>query len=270
MSLHAARMLLLSLLLAAGNTVAQVTVQVEGLVARPGSHTLVTGARLLDAVRAAAPHHEAYLLGAAWLQHDALAAQGEAKAGLLFDLAVIERTARFHGDVPRAELAARLHAQVSALPVTGRRTAVLDPIRLELDARTNRLLGAHDRLLFPARADHISIGGAVIADCELPFTGLATPQDYLSRCLRHPEADTDWLHVIQPDGRVQRRGMAPWNRDAAIALAPGARIVVPLRTARFPNDAQDGVDGGMKRFNNDLTVFFATQPLALTAGEGAQ
>lgn len=270
MSPRVARMLILSLLLAAGNTLAQVTVQVEGLVTRPGSIALGAGARLLDAVRAAAPSHEAYLVGAAWLQHDALAAQGEAKAGLLFDLAVIERTAQLHGNASRAELAARLRAQVSALPVTGRRQAVLDPIRLELDARNNRLLGAQDRLLFPARADRVSVGGAVIADCDLPFIGLHSPQDYLARCPLHPEADTHWIHVIQPDGMVERRGIAPWNRDATIALAPGARIVVPLRTGPFPNAAQDGVDGGMERFNTDLVAFFATQPLALSAGTGAK
>ncbi len=233
----------------------QLTVSVEGLVARPGAHALNDGARLFDAVQAASVRPDAYLAGAAWLRRDEVRAQRALKTGLLFDLRTIEQGALAQGDDALARLAARLAAQVRAMPVTGRRPNTLDPVRLEIEPRSNRPLAAGDRLIYPSRPETVTVTGAVEADCVLPFVGLRPATAYAADCPRHAAADDDWLHVIQPDGAVQRLGVAGWNRDAAQPLAPGARVYVPLREAL--------VEGSADGLNGDLAGFLATQTLPL-------
>jgi hypothetical protein len=234
-------------------------VVVEGLVERPGAQALGEGARLFDAVHAAGVKAEAFLAGAAWLSRDRLAEQQALKTGLLFDLAVVERGARLEGRDGLATLAARLAAQVRAMPVSGRRLNTLDPVRLELETRSNRPLADSDRLLFPPRPATVTVTGAVEADCTLPFTGLRAATAYAADCPPHAAADPEWLYLIQPDGAIMRRGIAPWNRDGAQPLAPGARIYLPLRAALL--------EGRAEELNDDFAAFLATQPLA-TEGAG--
>ena len=234
-------------------------VVVEGLVERPGAQALGEGARLFDAVHAAGVEGDAFLAGAAWLSREQRAAQEGLKGGLLFDLAVVERGARLGGHDGLAALAARLAAQVRAMPVSGRRFNTLDPVRLELETRSNRPLADGDRLLFPPRPATVAVIGAVEADCTLPFVGLRPATAYAADCPPHAAADPDWLYVIQPDGAIMRRGIAPWNRDAAQPLAPGARVYVPLGAALLAGRAEE--------LNDDFAAFLATQPLA-TEGAG--
>lgn len=240
-------------ILVAGSVRAQIGVTVEGSVSRPGEHELGTRPRLLDAVKAAGIRAEAYLHGAAWLHRAEIAPQRELKAGVLFDLAVLEQEARLDGDAARIALVARLRDQLRAMPLTGRRVNTLDPVRLELEPRSNRVVSAGDRLLFPVRPDTVSITGAVRADCVLPFVGLRGAAGYVADCPRHADADADWLYVIQPDGQVLRRGIALWNRDHAQPLAPGARIFVPLRADMLRERAE--------RLNGEFAAFLATQVL---------
>ena len=238
---------------------AQPTVMVDGLVATPGAHALPSGARLFDAAHAAGVRPEAYLTGAAWLRRDELKPQRALKVGLLFDLRVVEQGAFAEGDDALARLAGRLAAQVRAMPVTGRRPNTLDPVRLELEPRSNRPLAAGDRLIYPPRPATVTVTGAVEADCALPFVGLRPATAYVADCPRHAAADRDWLYVVQPDGTALRRGVAGWNRDPVQPLAPGARIVVPLRQALL--------EGRAEGLNDDLAAFLATQPLPLGEGE---
>ncbi|BAL23228.1 capsule biosynthesis GfcC family protein [Azoarcus sp. KH32C] len=240
-------------MLVGGGASAQVAVAVEGRVAHPGVLALTGQARLLDALRAADVQPDAYLLGAAWLHRDAIAAQRELKVGLLFDLAVVEQAARLEGKADLGELAGRLADRVRAQPVTGRRTDTLDPVRVELEARSNRRLGDGDRLVFPSRPVDVTVTGAVQADCVLPFVGLRSATQYRSDCPLHPHADPDWLYIVQPDGQVLRRGVALWNQDRDQALAPGARLVVPL--------SGKALRGRAEGLNEELAGFLATQPV---------
>ena len=95
--------------------------------------------------------------------------------------------------------------------------------------------------------------GAVQAECVLSFVGLRPAAQYRADCPLHRDADSDWLYVVQPDGQVLRQGIAPWNRDRDQPLAPGARIVVPIRTS--------ALKGRADRLNDELANFLATQPL---------
>lgn len=250
------------LFVAAANGVqAQGQVLLEGRVRQPGPHVVQPGARLLDAIPSGSIAADAYLLGAAWLHRGAIDEQQARKAGVLFELGVLESTARLHGNGARASLAARLAAQLRAMPVTGRRVNTLDPVRLELEPATNRPLAAGDRLIFPPRPASVTVSGAVMADCALSFAPLRTADAYLADCPRHPEADTDWLYIVQPDGQVLRRGIAAWNRESGRLPAPGARVLVPLREGRYKGGIAEGIEGGMRQLNDELAAFLATQPL---------
>lgn len=246
---------LLLMLLGLGPAGALAEVRVEGLVERPGRYPLAEGGRLLDAIGPAQVRAEAYLLGAAWLNRAAVTEQRELKIGLIFDLAVLERRARLEGRPDLATLARRLAEQVRNLPVSGRRPNTLDPLRLETEPASNRLLDDGDRLLFPPRPWQIRITGAVRIDCHLPFSGLQPAVDYLRDCPRHPAADPDWLYLIQPDGQISRLGIGAWNRDPDQVLAPGAVLYVPLDESALMELAED--------LNREMARFIATQPLPL-------
>ncbi|MBT8765780.1 capsule biosynthesis GfcC family protein [Metapseudomonas boanensis] len=229
------------------------TVTVEGDAAEPGPYTVSAKTRLHDVLLPAQVSPKAYLLGAAWLHGPLREEQVRLKLGVLFDLATLERNALLDDRLALAELATRLSAKVQAMPVTGRRVAELDPVKVELNREHNPVLSAGDRLLYPPRPDFVVVEGAVQAECRLPFVPFLPARDYLDACPRHAEADPDELFVVQPDGRVQRQGVALWNRTEAPAPAPGARIYVPVRSAGQGEPTPD--------LNAEFAAFIATQPL---------
>ena len=239
-----------------GIAVAQSAVVVEGQVQRPGEYRVQPDTRLLQVIQAAGVTSDAYLISAAWLSRSHQSTQRGLKAGLVFDLRTAHQDALLRDDAHAAQLVARLLDRVNEMPVTGRRLGTLDPVRLEVQPRTNRLLEPGDRLVFPPRPHTITVTGAVAADCMLPFSGLRAAADYVADCPLHPDADTSWIYLIQPDGTVNRRGVAGWNREPPQTLAPGATVYVPLRAAMLRGRAEE--------LNDDFAAFLATQPLPLT------
>lgn len=233
---------------------AAVTVQVSGRVAHAGSQPLPDGARLADAAIAAQVSPDAYVLGAAWLRVRLREPQARLKAGVLYELGVLEAQARLDDDASLTELAARLQRQLRALPVTGRQPgALLDPRPLEISDQ-NHLLGDGDRIVYPSRPADIRVTGAVRADCVLPHVPLQAARRYLRECAPAPDADPGWLYIIQPDGTVQRQGIAAWNRDPPMSLAPGAVLYVPILERALPPPVRADT-------NADIAQFLATQPL---------
>ena len=232
---------------------ARVQVRVDGAVARPGIVDLKDAARLSDAALAAQVQPGAYMLGAAWLQPSQVPAQQRLKAGVLFDLDSLHLRALQRGDMPLAALAAGLRGWIAAMPVTGRVPALLDPRPVEADAAANRPLQDGDRLFYPSRPATIRVVGAVQQPCTLSFVPMQDARLYLRGCARAAHADRDWLYVIEPNGRVYRRGMALWNRAKPLPLAPGALVYLPL--SMHETQAIDPA------FNHDLAAFLATQPL---------
>lgn len=231
-----------------------VQVQASGAVTHAGHHELSDPARLSDAALAAQPLPQAYLLGAAWLRPSLLVAQQRLKAGVLFDLASLQRQAHAAGKQELATTAGAMAGWITTLPVTGRQSpALLDPRAVEVNAPENHPLATGDHLYYPLRPTTIRVVGAVQHACTLPLVPLQDARLYLAACASSGAADLDSIYVIEPDGRVFVQGIALWNRGEPRALAPGAVIYVPLRAR-----AARAVDATL---NDDIATLLATQLL---------
>lgn len=225
---------------------------VSGAVETPGKHRLALEARLLSIALAAGVKPDAYLIGATWFNTASRPAQEKLKLGLLYELDALIRDDRLNKRTARYDLARRIKETVESMPVTGRRPVSLDPIRLESERKNNRLLSLGDQLHYPLRPMRILVTGAVQQDCALDFIGLKAASDYVENCPRHASADQDWIYIIQPDGTILYHPIASWNAAPKEFLAPGARLLVPLRS-----DSQNNLSA----LNEDLARFYATQPI---------
>ncbi|KLD63191.1 capsule biosynthesis GfcC family protein [Dyella japonica] len=254
---HAIRMLLAAMLfpLAAH----AVNIQIIGAVTAPGSKQLSGHARLSDAALASPLSAEAYPLGASWQRPSLQVEQARLKAGLLFDLDSARQQALRDDRTALADTLASLHDWLQPMPVTGRQVALLDPRSVEVNAAENRPIGEGDTLFYPRRPTTIQVVGAVNQPCVLPLAPLQNAQDYLDQCKPSPQADGDWIFVIQPDGRVSKQGAGLWNRGPSMSLAPGAVIYVPLR--------ETGLHSVPPELNQELAAFLATQPLHAAEGD---
>jgi hypothetical protein len=241
-------------LLLIGPGTSQAAVTVSGDARSPGAYEVKPGARLLDVIRVAQPNAESYWLGAAWLHQSLMEPQARLKAGVLFDLKLLQRGALLDDRPTRAHLSARLYRQVEQLPVTGRQVAVLDPIAVEAGFARNALLDDGDQLVYPERPSTVEVLGAVAQPCEVPYRAMREVGDYVRDCTVLDDAERDDLWLIQPDGQVRRVGVAAWNREDGIVAAPGSRILVPVRSDDLETPTPD--------LNQQLAEFFATQPLA--------
>lgn len=235
----------------------QGVVYVLGDVVNSGSVTFIPNMRLLDAVSQTSPNPESYWLAAAWLHKPLLEQQTRLKAGVLFDLEMLQRGALLNNNQALAALAASLHQDINQLPVTGRRTAVLDPVALEVGFAHNYLLSDGDQLIYPAYTDTITVVGAVQQQCTLTFQAQQEVRDYLDSCPRLKQADADYLWLIRPDGQYQRVAIAAWNRQDGVHALAGSTILVPVRN--------DNADLPTPDLNEQLAQFLATQPLAEVA-----
>ena len=249
--------LLLSGVLLGLSPVGHAAVTVSGDVASPGNLAFTSGMRMQDAINQARPNPEGYWLAGAWLHTPLLEQQTRLKAGVLFDLKMLQRGALLNNNHALATLAARLFDQVQALPVTGRKVAVLDPVALEVGFARNYGLADGDRLVYPARSNSVRVVGAVEQPCTLPFKARQQARDYLDSCPRLAEAEADFLWLMHPDGRYQQVPIAAWNRQDGIYAVAGSTILVPVRN--------DNADLPTPDLNEQLAQFLATQPLAEVA-----
>ena len=249
--------LLLSLSILSATTESQAAITVSGDVLKPGTLGFTPGIRLLDAINQAQPDPESYWLAAAWLHTPLVEQQTRLKVGVLFDLNMLQRGALLNNNEALAALAARLLDQISRLPVTGRKVAVLDPVALEVGFARNYALSDGDKLIYPMRTDTVTVLGAVQQPCTLPYHAQQEARDYLDNCQRLPEAEADFLWLINPDGRYQRVAIAAWNRQDGVHAVAGSTILVPVRN--------DNADLPTPDLNEQLAQFLATQPLAEVA-----
>ena len=235
----------------------QADITVSGDALNPGSYAYRPDIRLRDIVTRAQPNPESYWLAAAWLHQPLREPQARLKAGVLFDLKMLERGAFLSNKPSLAALAKSLHEDVNKLPVTGRKIASLDPIALEVGFAHNYVLSDDDHLIYPLRTDTVNVVGAVPQHCTLTYKPQQEARDYLDDCPRLPEAEADYLWLINPDGRFRRIAIAAWNREDDVLAVAGSTILVPVRN--------DNSDLPTPDLNEQLAQFLATQPLAEVA-----
>ena len=87
--------------------VSQAAVTVTGDVANPGPIELPAGGRLFDVISEAVPNAEGYWLAGVLLRQSLLEEQARLKAGVLFDLDVLQRMALLFDMPSRVALAQR-------------------------------------------------------------------------------------------------------------------------------------------------------------------
>lgn len=232
------------------------TVRVTGAVQHPGEFSWQPGVRLLNASIGAQVENDAWYQGAALLRNSAVREQRKLKAGLLFDLQnAIVNTRAINRDAP-AELLTAWRQRVASMPLTGRVQAELNPLKQRLIA-FNPLLEPGDHIIYPRRANQVTVLGAVQHDCVLDFVPARDPLDYLADCESADGADVNRLYLIQPNGEVQSIGAAYWNAEDSWA-AVGALLYVPFEPTFFGNSSE---------FNTEMATWLATQ-YRLTGGYG--
>jgi len=163
---------------------------------------------------------EPYLPGLVWMLPEEASAQAGMKARLLEQLAHRE-----HSPAVQAADAAGLQALVRALPVTGR--AVLertDPRWLEANPAFDPVLRRGQRLRLPQRPPTVTVVWGDGRLCRREHAPTAYARDYVRGCDAGAQPRQVW--IVQPDGLVQRRGVATWNEQVQDPPAPGAWIVV--------------------------------------------
>ena len=124
-----------------------------------------------------------------------------------------------------------------------------DPRWLQANPAHDPLLERGDRVVIPTRPHSVVVIRADGTLCAQPFVPNAEARDYIRACA--PQAHPDFAWIAQPDGRVERFGVALWNRSAQDSPAPGAWIWAPDRGAAWPEDV-----------SAHIARFFATQGVA--------
>jgi len=231
------------------------TISVRGAVAQPGEFSWQSDTRLLNASIAANVNHDAWYQGAALLRQSAMRDQQKLKRGLLFDLQTANVNARALGLAGTSELLKQWERRIAGTAVTGRIAAELNPLKQRLLA-FNPLLEPGDQIIYPNRPHQVRVLGAVQQDCVLEFAPTLDPLDYREACPLHEAANSQYLYIIQPDGKVELIGTAYWNAEDAW-VAVGALLYVPFKSALFGTSRDE--------FNNEMAQWLATQ-YELTGG----
>ena len=167
-----------------------------------------------------------YLAGMVWTVQEEVAAQARAKSELIARLMQIDR--------PQAAEAAaleRLLRFIEPLPVTGR--VVLektDPRWLEVHPDKDPVLQKGHRIKLIDRPETVSLVFGDGQVCHVHHDVSLYANSYVKQC--NPQASARWVWIVQPDGVVQRAGVASWNQTDQNPPAPGAWIVV--EDSRFP------------------------------------
>src|SRR5258706_6305501 len=133
-----------------------------------------------------------------------------------------------------------LQQWVSTLPVTGR-VPVANADAPWLVVRPNRdpvLMPGHTVVL-PRRPRSVTVVTENGDACAVTHAGGREAMAYVEACEPTRARSVDWAWIAQPDGRVERFGVAPWNQEAQDIPAPGAWIWAPSRELRVPEKLSD-------------------------------
>jgi hypothetical protein len=137
-------------------------------------------------------------------------------------------------DISRID-ARGLSAFIAALPVTGRVVVEkTDPRWLEVNPQQDPFLKKGQRVVIPARPTSVTVVKGDGSLCQVTHAVELYAKDYARSCDAEGSPHTVWL--VQPDGLIQRAGVAGWNQSKQNSPAPGAWIVVADAKISWPEE----------------------------------
>lgn len=142
----------------------------------------------------------------------------------------------------RADPAAvnRLREWLQSLPVTGRvPVASTDARWLEVNPMRDPALRPGDSIIVPKRPSTVTVLTDRGERCAVTHAQGREARDYLETCKSGDTRRADWAWIAQPDGHVQRFGIASWNRELQDEPAPGAWIWAPARDSGWPESISE-------------------------------
>lgn len=146
-----------------------------------------------------------------------------------------------------AHAPATLQAWLRGQPVTGRVPMHSSQARsLQARPADDPILSARDRMRWYALPRQVAVVDEQGRPCLAPHVAGAYAADYVKAC--SPAAMTQaW--VVQPEGTIERVGLAAWNRSSQPEPAPGAWIWAPADQAGLKPEVSER-----------LARWLATQP----------
>ena len=189
-----------------------------------------------------------YPLGLSWCVPAQKPAQNELRSDLLKALRAATRI--------DPETTGRMQSIITSLSVTGRApVAIADARWLQVNPTMDPVIHFEDVIVLPVRPKTVTVIMGNGSICQVTHASGFEAKDYIKRC--HALSGVDWAYVAQPDGKVQRDGVAMWNGGKADEPAPGAWIWAPSR--RWPTG-----------FSEKLIAFLATQGPSPDRGQLSQ
>src|SRR4051812_41764776 len=131
---------------------------------------------------------------------------------------------------------------ISSLPVTGRVPVVFaDPRWLMSHPTRDPVLLPGHKVVLPPRPTTVTVVTENGDQCSVTHSGNREAKAYVETCAPSSSSAVDWVWIIQPDGRVERYGVAIWNKEIQDEPAPGALIWAPSRRAGFSEQLSDSL-----------------------------
>src|SRR3989442_1506161 len=148
---------------------------------------------------------------------------------------------------------------VRTLPVTGRVPVVNSDARwLIVHPNRDPVLASGHTAVLPQRPQTVTVVTEQGDRCAVRHASGREAVEYVRACMLERGRSVDWVWLAEADGRLERYGVAPWNRDAQDEPAPGTWIWAPSRDTRVS-----------ERLSDRLIRFLATQGPAPDPAIGA-
>jgi membrane-associated phospholipid phosphatase len=220
--------------------------------AAPAAQAQTTPKRLSDWLLEQPYTPNAYLPGLSWRVAGEVPAQHVLRQELLQYLAGADSK-----KTANTQDIARLRAWISSLPVTGRVPVSNADVRwLQANPVRDPVLMSGHTVVLPSRPATVTLIKGDGARCAVTHAAGHEASAYLAAC---KVTTADWAWIAQPDGRMQRFGVAAWNREVQSEPAPGAWIWAPARHLGWSDE-----------FAEQLIAFLATQGPAPDPGSPAK
>ena len=129
---------------------------------------------------------------------------------------------------------------IAAFPVTGRVVIEKTDGRWLVDhPQQNPLLKKGQSVAIPLRPTSVTVVKGDGTNCQVTHSVKAYAADYARSCGVNGSPRVAW--VVQPDGLIQRVGMATWNANDQNPPAPGAWVVVADASIPWPDEIMEQV-----------------------------